>query len=355
MPDLDTSLDYCTYCPNLCRHVCPVSNAEPRETLIPRAKMATLGRLRTNQLEPTVESTASLYACTGCGACTEVCLHDVEPAAALQLGRAAAVRKNLVQPQLADLPARVDAKAQRAALAMREVLPITRFPSEAQVALLPSCDDPHGAKAAVEVLARAGAPYVAVADVTYACGGYPLLAGGHPEAFRLYAERLARQLQGYARIIVACPACAQTMKNDYPAAGVALRPEVQHLTEFLAPFADSLPVERKLPAAWYHDACFLGRHGGVYDAPRRLLGRVLDEVKEFSRSRADSECCGGGGLVPETMPETADAIAEARLVEPRESGVRTVVSACAMCKSRLARSGVVSRDLIDVLEEATRP
>src|SRR5215813_12102356 len=141
MPDLDTSTTLCTFCPNLCRHTCPVSNAEPRETIIPRAKMATLGRLRARELEATAESVAPLYACTGCGACTEVCLHKVEPARALQVGRAdpAARRRDSVPAALADLPARVRAHGEQAARTMREGLPPSRFPSEAQVALLPSC------------------------------------------------------------------------------------------------------------------------------------------------------------------------------------------------------------------------
>ena len=34
------ALETCTYCPKLCRTVCPVSNAEPREALTPWGKMS---------------------------------------------------------------------------------------------------------------------------------------------------------------------------------------------------------------------------------------------------------------------------------------------------------------------------
>jgi Fe-S oxidoreductase len=354
MPDLETSLAYCTYCPNLCRHVCPVSNAEARETLVPRAKMVSLRRLRRREVEPTVETTAPLYACTGCGACTEACLHHVEPAAALFAGRAALAREGRAPAALAELPARVRTHAEQAARRMREELPVQRFPSEAQVALLPGCDAPELARTTLALLDRLGAGYVAVADVSLACGGYPLLAGGFPEAFRAHAEALARQLQGYARVVVACPACAWAMRSEYPAQGVALRPEVLHLAEFLGPLSEQLPVARPLPAAYYHDPCYLGRRSGVYEAPRRLLARALVEVREFSRNRAEAECAGGGGVLPLTMPEAADAIADWRLAEPRESGA-PVVTACPTCKRRLSRDGVTVRDLVEVLEEATRP
>jgi Fe-S oxidoreductase len=355
MPDLETSLSYCTYCPNLCRHACPVSNAEARETVVPRAKMVSLRRLRSGEVEPSVESTTPLYACTGCGACTETCLHQVSPATALFAGRAAAEREGKGHPALAGLPQRVRAHAERAAEAMREGIPVARFPSESQVAIMPGCDDPHAARTALALLDRVGAGYVSVVDVSIACGGYPLLAGGHPEAFRLHAAELARQLQGYARLAVACPACAWAMKHEYPAHGVALRPEVVHLAELLGQFADQLPTRRKLPAAHYHDPCYLGRLGGVYEAPRRLLARALDEVREFSRNRGAAECSGGGGVLPLTMPATADAITAWRLTEVQEGGGRSVVTACPTCKARLGRDGVVARDLVEVLEEATRP
>ena len=32
-------LDYCTFCPQMCRHACPVSTASARETYIPQVKM----------------------------------------------------------------------------------------------------------------------------------------------------------------------------------------------------------------------------------------------------------------------------------------------------------------------------
>jgi Fe-S oxidoreductase len=55
------------------------------------------------------------------------------------------------------------------------------------------------------------------------------------------------------------------------------------------------------------------------------------------------------------MPETADAIAAERLGEVREAGVSQVVTACPTCRRRLSRDGVAARDLVEVLEAATRP
>ncbi len=352
--DLDTSLTYCTYCPKLCRHVCPVSSAEGRETVTPQTKMATMRLLRgRTAIEATVEVAASLYACTGCGACTEACHHDITPGRHLFTGRAEAERAGLGAPALATLPERVRAKAQRAALTTRELVAPQRFTAAGETAYLPGCDDPAGAVTALALADRLGLP-LDVPEGTPGCAGYPLLAGGFDDAFRLHAETVARSLAGFRRVAVACPSCAWAMKVEYPAHGVPLAPEVVHPTELFAEALQKIPVGEARGEAFYHDPCYLARWLGVTEEPRQLLQRVGVSVREFSRSRAEGVCCGGGGVLPLTAPATADAIAAWRLDEVREAGVGSVITACPTCRRRLESDGVASRSLIDVLEEATR-
>jgi Fe-S oxidoreductase len=353
-PDLETSLSYCTYCPKLCRHVCPVSNAEVRETLVPQAKMASFRRLRLGQVDRSVESSESLYACTGCGACTEACNHGIEVGAALFRGRDEAERDGRGHPALADLRARFDAHSKKAAAEVRALVPAERRPLEAQVAFLPGCEEPAIAPRMLALCDRVGAEYVAVYDGEHACGGYPLLAAGQFDAFRLHAERMAESLRGFSRVVVHCPACAWAMKTQYRPFGVPLAAKVEHTVELLEGFAERLPIARKRGAAFYHDPCYLGRHQGLYDPPRRLAARAVEELREFSRARQESECSGGGGLLPVTMPETADQISDHRLVEVKEASVDTVITACSTCKRRLTRDGVTALDLVDLLEEATK-
>jgi Fe-S oxidoreductase len=75
----------------------------------------------------------------------------------------------------------------------------------------------------------------------------------------------------------------------------------------------------------------------VIEPPRRALERVA-EVRELTWSRTDTECCGGGGLLPKTMPEVADAMARERLRDVKNRGGGVVVTACSTCAFMLARN-----------------
>jgi Fe-S oxidoreductase len=227
----------------------------------------------------------------------------------------------------------------------------------AATAYRPSCQSPELATDAVTLLERAGIGHVAVAAPPRACGGYPLLAAGQHDAFRLHAEELGRALGGHRRLIVHCPACAWALKTVYPRFGVPLVPTVEHVSEALAPAIGRLPIveARRRERALYHDPCYLGRHLGLYDAPRALARAGARQVDEFARARHEAECSGGGGLLPITMPTTARAIAGARLDEAKEAGVATIVTACTTCKRQLTSDGVTALDLIELLRDATAP
>jgi Fe-S oxidoreductase len=348
--DLSTSLSYCTFYPKLCRHACPVSNVEAKETFVPQSKMALMRRLRRGETEKNELEAEALYACSGCGACTDACLHGIEVGPALFRGRAESPR----HPALRDLEARFFAHAQKASVNLRKSVPAAKRSSEARVAFLADCESPETAEPMLALAERIGAEYLAVLDPPALCGGYPLFAAGLFDAFRLHAEQLAHAFENVSKLVVHCPACTWLMRTQYRAFGVPIRGTVEHTTEFLESFGERINVKSAKGEAFYHDSCYLGRHLGVYDAPRRLLQKALTTTLEFSRNRAQAECSGGGGLLPVTMPETADRIAEARLTEPRESKTKEIVTSCSTCKKRLARDGVKTSDLVELLERASR-
>jgi Fe-S oxidoreductase len=358
-----THLEYCTFCPKMCRHTCPVSESTGRETFIPQAKMARLAQIRRGKQPLTVESSEPLWACTGCGACTTACVHGVAVGPTLFAGRAEAQRRGVAPAALDRYADRFRAREERLGKTARAELGPGRFADEARVGLFPGCDAyDKGAgdvRALLEVLARVGAGHARLVDAQPVCGGYPLLAAGLPEAFRWHAERTAKALAGFGTVVVGCSACVFAFRRLYPAEGVTVAPEVLHVSEYLAQHVEQLPKAPPSGASesvWYHDPCHLARHERVLDAPRRLLARVA-QVREFTWSHESTECCGGAGVVPKTMPAVADAMARRRLREVTDAGGGTVVTSCGTCRHMLARNapaGVTVRDLGEYLDARTR-
>ncbi len=365
-----THLEYCTYCPKMCRHTCPVSEATGRETFIPQNKQQRLSQLRKGKQPYTVETTEPLWACTGCRACINACVHGVEVGPTLFAGRAEAAKRNVLPPELHRYGERFRARDERLGRSARDLLPRERFAAEARVGLWPGCDaiDKGAADvlAQLEVFDRVGAEHVRLVDSQAVCGGYPLLAAGLVEAFRWHAGRVAQELARFGTVVMTCSACVHTLRQLYPAEGVSIPAEILHVSEYLAQHVERLPravgaatsaAASAVETVWYHDPCYLARWEKVMEAPRRVLARVA-EVREFAWSHGETECCGGGGVLPKTMPAVADAMARRRLHEVSEAGGGTVVTSCGTCKHMLARNapaGVIVRDLVEYVESRTRP
>jgi len=343
-------LDYCTFCPKMCRHACPVSTASGRETYIPQAKMDRLNQLRLGRGAWTTESTDPLWACTGCRHCTMYCDHENEPGLVLFSGRAAAVSRGVQHPALTGYPERFRAREQRLTAQLGSMFE-GRLATEGEIGYWPGCDAiDKGAKdiaAALALFDRVGLSKVQLVEAPQACAGYPLLAAGHRDLFRWHAGRVAASLRGFRQIAINCSACLYAMRAQYPAEGVNLRVEIVSLADLLAPVADSLACPINKRSVYYHDPCYHARYNGVVEQPRRALAQLVD-VREFGWSKTDTECCGGGGLLPKTMPLVADQMSKRRLAEVQTSGGGMVVTSCATCTFMLERNAPPNVEVVNL-------
>ena len=349
-------LDFCTYCPKMCRLACPVSNADGKESHTPQSKMATLNELRRGKMPWTQESTSALWACTGCRQCTTFCDHGNEPGLVLLAGRAQANARGAQHPRLENYAARFRNREARLSKVLQELAP-DADDGGSDILFWPGCDAlDKGASDVVAALALfeglAGEP-VRLARTEQICGGYPLLAAGYPDMFRWHAARVARALRGARKVITNCSACIFTMKQQYAAEGVELGFEVVSVSEFIADKVSALEPPERLRTVYYHDPCHLARYSGIIEEPRTVLARIA-ELRDFDWSHGDTECCGGAGLLPKTDPDTADAMARRRLREVAQRGGGTVVTSCATCTYMLrsnAPSGVEVFDLPSYVAE----
>ena len=343
-------LDYCTFCPKMCRHACPVSTASGRETHIPQVKMDRMNQLRLGRSEWTAETTDPLWACTGCRHCTMYCDHANEPGLVLFTGRAAAVQRGVPHPALVNYSERFRAREQRLTTQLATMFE-GQLATEGEIGYWPGCDAiDKGAgdiAAALALFDRVGLSDVRVVSAPQACAGYPLLAAGHRDLFRWHAGRVATSLRGFRKIAINCSACLYAMRAQYPAEGVYLRTEIVSLADLLAPLAASLACPVNKRSVYYHDPCYHARYNGVVEQPRRALAQLV-EVREFGWSKTDTECCGGGGLLPKTMPLVADQMAKRRLAEVQSTGGGMVVTSCATCTFMLKRNAPPSVEVANL-------
>jgi dimethylglycine catabolism B len=339
------TLERCVFCPKLCRSACPVSNAEPRETLTPWGKMSMAYFVANESVALAPSFAAPAWACTGCFGCREHCDHKNDVTGTLFEARSALV-------QAGEAPAgarRVLERFAENAAALGKFAADPRVGSSvdasAPVAVLVGCEHARRGTSAgadtVLAVARLTGEKVALVDV---CCGAPLLYAGDHAAFVQQGERIAASLQRRERVIVGDAGCAAALRVHHAAAGVTMPVPVEHFSELAARELGKLGrlderLGGELPVRW-HDPCQLGRGLGVYDAPRQVLSRVLGRAPdEFERRREDARCSGAGGLLPVTMPDVARSMAEQRVADHESQGGGTIVTACASSLRSFQKGG----------------
>jgi len=133
-------------------------------------------------------------------------------------------------------------------------------------------------------------------------------------------------------VITQCPHCFNTLGNEYPQLGGKY--EVVHHSQFLEQLIESGQLDmtgaRLEDRIVYHDACYLGRHNEVYDAPREVLSAVSQGVLELSRTKERGFCCGAGGWRM-WQEEKGPRVNRNRTDEVLASGAQVAAVACPFC------------------------
>ena len=82
----------------------------------------------------------------------------------------------------------------------------------------------------------------------------------------------------------------------------------------------------------FHDPCYLGRHNGIYEAPRRILQSIpgLHLVEMFNH-REGSLCCGGGGGGAWRNLPVEQRFGVLRIREALGTGAEVIATACPYC------------------------
>lgn len=195
--------------------------------------------------------------------------------------------------------------------------------------------------------------------------GNDVRRAGEEGLFEMLAETNVAQLAecDFERIVTSDPHSLNTLVNEYPQYGGSW--PVLHHTELLLELLEQGRVRTGEPLGYrvtYHDPCYLGRHNGRYDAPRRLLELLGCELVEMPRNRESSFCCGaGGGQIWIAEQSGAERPSENRIREALTlAGVELFVVSCpkdvTMYEDAIKTTGsggrIELRELTELLEEA---
>ena len=291
------------------------------------------------------QSQADIWSCTACRLCESRCPRQVNIVEAIMGLRGAAFEDGLAPPELHKLLWSTleegnpfgNARSKRGA--WTEGLNLPEAKDKAKVLLYTGCAasyDPRLRKAVrglAGTLQAAGTTFATLGNAEACCGDSVRATGERAYLERLVAQNVkAFAASGAETIVAFSPHCYDIFRNLYPRYG--LEAEVLHATQYLERLMDAgklpKPARRDATVA-YHDPCYLGRHNGVFETPRRLLESVPGlQLVEFKDNRQNALCCGGGGGGM-WRKESGARLSDKRHAQARETGANLLATSCPYC------------------------
>ena len=332
----------------------------------------------------------TLWSCTTCSACVDVCPLGISP-----LGFIMDMRRSLVgEGQLRGSPAQALQKTDRTGnpwgMPAQDRMAWAADLNVPKVEDNPDCEIVYwvGCAAAydrrLQKVARSVVKLMQAANVNFAvfgnserCTGeaarrmgdellFQQLAGKNIETFERFGVR-----QGMKRMVSHCPHCVNSFRQDYAQLGANL--EVIHHTEFLDELIrsgrlkvsanKSVTAGAKSASITYHDPCYLARVQNITAAPRALLSVAAGAkaIVEMPRHGRQTSCCGaGGGRM--WFDDAADKrVGKSRVAEALDTRACTLAVSCPFCLTMTsdgiaARGGDMNvRDIAEILADGLAP
>lgn len=369
--------DACTYCKR-CQDRCPAFATDK-----PLSPMKIINQLQEIAFDTPdapligVIGKDELWSCTTCRACQEIC-----PAAIEHVPKFIDLRRNLVLME-GEFPGEevataidnteVNGNPLGMTFASRgdwaEALGVKPLAEDSEVDLLyfvgcyASFDKRNIriARSFVRLCQAAGLK-VGILGKEEKCCGEPMRKLGNEYLYQSLATENIERIKNYGvkRIVTACPHCFNTLAKDY--ADLGLEVPVEHYTVFLERLLDKGTLKLGTPQSFdctYHDSCYLGRYNDIYDAPRSLIAAAGGRIKEMTKSRAESFCCGAGGGRILAEEKLGTRISEARAGMAAETGAPLLLSSCPFCMTMFEdgikgagfEESLAPKDIAEILAE----
>jgi Fe-S oxidoreductase/nitrate reductase gamma subunit len=379
-------LDACVSC-GRCEDNCPAYEAgkplSPRNVVQDLVGVMNAGGFEQNVHGSQRIAAETLWSCTTCGACADVCPLGISPLRMITDMRRFLIGEGSLRGSPAVALQKTDrvgnpwgmAPGERLAWAAGLDVPLASEHTDFEVLYWVGCAAAYDRR--VQKVARSVVRLLQAAKVKFAVLGPEERCTGE-SARRMGDELLFQQLAGQnvetlarrnvRRIVAHCPHCVNSLRNDYPQVGGFY--EVVHHSELLAALINDgrLPnvemIRSDVGLITYHDPCYLARVNGVMDPPRNVLAASTDggsqsPIAELPRNRRHTACCGAGGGRMWFDDPPPQRVGQGRVREIAESGANTLAVSCPFCLIMLGdglaaqQPGMRVRDIAEVLAEST--
>ena len=397
----------CTEC-GRCTNACPAFNTgkplSPKQISVNLREVIKKGDFEQKLPGPVIDP-ETLWSCTTCRACEEMCPVFIE-----YVDRIVDMRRELVLME-GSFPTEVqnsfngierngnpwnfasdDRMAWAEGLEVKTMAQVEEKGESIDYLFWVGCsgsfDDRNKkvSRALVKLMNEAGVKF-AILGKEETCTGDPARRIGNEYLFQMQATTNVATFQKYkgkiAKIVTACPHCFNTLANEYPDFGLDKIPVVHHsmfLEDLIASGRLKIPADearaqvaadggngaagatKKKGLTVFHDPCYLGRYNDQYDPPRNVIDAVPGMQREdVAQSKRFGRCCGAGGGRMFMEENVGIRMNENRLNDLKAANPDTIAVGCPFCMTMIndavnqttkeGDSKIAVKDLSEILAE----
>lgn len=369
LKDYAEDVERCMRC-GFCRALCPTWEFISWETGSPRGRMQLVKALLEGEVKTNRYLMERIYGCALCGYCTWRCPPGIKTLDVIKAARAYLMDANCYPREIDRIIGNLETnksiydipKEERTLwvelMDLEDIVPIGK---KAEIVYFPGCISSYSARAmkiaaaTSLILDQLGLDWTILGRDEWCCGNPFGPSGKRGIMESVVNHNVGAILNLDAKLLLtSCAGCYRTFTSEYQGATNHAGFKVLHVVQLLEEMLKHKKLEFEesvRTVASYHDPCELGRLCGVYEPPREVLKRVPGlKLRELSKSRSLSRCCGGGGLINITMPEIASKMKARKLDEAKEVGTDKIVSSCPSCLLSISEAIDKSHSSIEMLD-----